>query len=363
MLKFLGLLAAAVAVLAAFATLAARADDLWTVSNISVDATGVSPSTAKDAALAQGRQEAWTKLFRRLTPADEWTRQPQLTAQELEPMVKSFDIANERHSSTRYLATVTYLFNPATVRAALRRHGLQYSESTAKPVLVVPLVANAWSPESPWAQAWGTTARGGRLVPIAVPVGDVAEMSLLSGIAMAADWGAVKPLADRYNAGAVLIADAAEGAGGLQVTLTQIKPDGRVQRTASYAPQGKEDKLALSSRASLTIADSVQEDWKRSTSVDYGAQTQLAATVAFSSLNEWIGMRKDLDGVKLIQNILVDELNLQGARLRFDYVGKIEQLQAALSQANLYLTPDANGTWILSRSPNATASAPPAAVP
>ena len=170
-------------------------------------------------------------------------------------------------------------------------------------------------------------------------------------------------MAERYNAGAVLIANAAESAGGLQVTLTQIKPDGRAQRMASYPPQGREDKLALSTRAAGTIADSVEEDWKRSTSVDYGAQTQMSATVAFSSLAEWISMRRDLDSVRLVQNILVDELNLQGARLRFDYVGKIDQLQTALAQANLYLAPDANGTWILSRSAAAAPSPAPAAVP
>src|SRR5690349_18633840 len=102
MLKSFGQLAAIVGVFVALALFPARADDLWTVSNIQVDATGTSPSTAKDAALAQGRQVAWTQLFRRLTPANEWARQPQLTPDEIEPMVKSFDIANERHSSTRY---------------------------------------------------------------------------------------------------------------------------------------------------------------------------------------------------------------------------------------------------------------------
>ena len=85
-----------------------------------------------------------------MTPAGEWSRQPQPTPDELEQMVKSFDIANERHSSTRYLATVTYVFNAVSVRASLRKYGMQYSESTAKPVLVVPLMANAWSPESAW---------------------------------------------------------------------------------------------------------------------------------------------------------------------------------------------------------------------
>jgi hypothetical protein len=356
-------LAAFVALLIGFGLAPAHADDLWTISNIQVDATGTSPSTAKDAALAQGRQVAWVQLFRRLTPASEWARQPQLTPDELELLVKSFDIANERHSSTRYLATVTYLFNPATVRTALRKYGMQYSESTAKPVLVIPLMANAWVPDSPWSQAWAATAREGHLVPIVVPVGDAAEMQLLTAAGTAGDWNAVKPLADRYNAGTVLVANAARGAGGLQVALTQIKPDGHAQRSANYAPQGKEDDLSLSTRAASTIADSVQEDWKRSTSVDYGAQTSLTATVAFASLNDWIGIKKDLDSVRLIQNILVDELNLQGARLRFDYVGKVDQLQTALGQVNLYLTPDANGTYILSRSAGAAPSPAPAAVP
>ena len=362
-LKFFGQLAAVFGLLVAFALVPARADDLWTVSNISVDATGASPSTAKDAALAQGRQAAWTQLFRRLTPATEWARQPQLTPDELEQMVKSFDIANERHSSTRYLATVTYLFNATAVRSALRKYGMQYSESTAKPVLVIPLMGNAWAPESAWSQAWAATARGGHLVPIVVPVGDVAEMQLLSSIASAADWGAVKPLADRYNAGGVLIANAARSGGALQVTLTQIKPDGRAQRASSFTPQNREDDLALSTRAAATIADTVQEDWKRSTSVDYGAQTSLTAVVTFSTLADWIGMRRDLDSVRLVQNILVDELTLQGARLHFDYVGKIDQLQTALAQANLYLTPDANGTWILSRNAAPAPSPAPAAVP
>ena len=57
----------------------AQPADLWTVSNVAVDATAASPSAAKDAALAQGRQKAWTEVFRRITPSSEWSRQPPLT--------------------------------------------------------------------------------------------------------------------------------------------------------------------------------------------------------------------------------------------------------------------------------------------
>lgn len=333
----------------------AQSSDLWTVANIPVDGAGASPSAAKEAALAQGRQKAWTEVFHRITPSAEWSRMPVLTNAELEPMIKSFDISGEKHSSTRYLATVTFVFNPAGVRSAMRRTGTQFSESTAKPVLVVALSGSAWAPDSSWGKAWATQSRRGRLVPVAVPVGDVQEMSTLATISSAADWAIVRPLAERYGASSVMVASTGRGGSGLQVSMTLIKPDGRSQRNASFTPQGAEDEIALATRATGSIADSLQEDWKRTTSVDYGQQSSLTINVAFTNLSEWVSVKRHLDGIKLVQRSYVEELNMGGARLRVDYVGKTDQLQTALSQSNLYLAADATGNWTLSR--NATAAA------
>jgi hypothetical protein len=339
------------------ANVAAQPVDLWTVTNIPVDATGPSPSAAKDTALAQGRQKAWAEVFKRITPSSEWTSQPVISDTDLEPMIKSFDISGEKHSSTRYLATVTYVFNPAGVRAALRKTGTAFSESTAKPVLVVPLNGTAWAPDSAWGKAWAAQARRGRLVPVAVPVGDVQDMGALATISSAADWTIVKPLADRYGASSVMVASAGKGTGGLQINMTLIKADGRSQRSGSYAPQPAEDELALATRAAGTIADSLQEEWKKTTSVDYGQTSSLTVSVPFSGLSEWVGVKHSLDSIRMIQLVGVDELSMTGAKLRLDYVGKVDQLQTALSQTNLYLVSDATGNWTLSR--NATAAAGP----
>lgn len=354
--------AAAVALLfLAFVALAgAQPADLWTVSNIPVDATGISPSAAKDAALAQGRQKAWAEVFRRITPSSEWTHIPPMKNEELDPMIKSFDISGEKHSSTRYLATVTFVFNPTAVRTALTRTGTQFSESTSKPVLVVPLNGTAWAPDSAWGRAWATQSRRGRLVPVAVPVGDIQDMAALATISSAADWAIVKPLADRYGAASVLVASAGKGSsGGLQVSITQIKPDGRSQRSGSYAPQGAEDEVTLATRAAGVIADSLQEDWKRTTSVDYGQQSSLSVIVPFTSLAEWVSVRRHLDTIRAVRLVSVQELNMSSARLRLDYVGKVDQLQTAMSQLNLFLVPDATGNWTLSRNAGATTAAAP----
>ncbi len=342
---------------------AAQPVDLWTVTGVPVDATGTSPSAAKEAALAQGRQKAWTEVFRRVTPSTEWSRQPQLSDEELEPMVKSFGISGEKHSSTRYLATVTYVFNPASVRTALRKSGTQFSESTSKPVLVVPLNGTAWAPDSAWGRAWANEARRGRLVPVAVPVGDVQDMTSLATISSAADWAMLKPLADRYGASSVLVASANKSGNSLRVNMTHIQPTGRAQRGGSYAPQGGEDEAALAQRAAGSVADGLQESWKRSTSVDYGQQSALVVSVPFNNLSEWVSIKRHLDGTRLIQTLSIQELNMANAKVRLDYVGKVEQLQTALSQTNLFLNVDANGTWTLSRNAASTAAASGSVVP
>lgn len=343
----------------------AQAIDLWTVTNVAVDATAVSPSAAKENALAKGRQKAWTDVFRRLTPTAEWSSQPPVADLELEPLVKSFDISGEKHSSTRYLATVTYVFIAAGVRAQLRKQGVRYSESTSKPVLFIALSGTAWQPESPWGHAWILQSRRGRLVPVAVPAGDGQDMATLAAVSSAADWGIVRPLADRYGAGSVMVASASSKAtGGIQVSMIHIKPEGRVQKNSSFARQGTEDDSALTLRAAGMIADSLQEDWKRTTSVDFASQTSIMLVIPFRGLADWISIRKSLDATRLIQRVSVDEMDMSTAWVHLDYVGKIEQLQTALAQSNIFLTPDDKGNWTLSRNAsNAAASSPNPVVP
>ena len=337
----------------------AQSADLWTVPNVPVDGTGASPTAAKDTALSVGRQRAWTEIFRRLTPSSEWTQQQPIADLVLEPMIKSFDIANEKHSSTRYLATVTYVFSAAAVRDNLRKQGVRYSESVSKPVLVIALTGAAWQSDSPWGKAWIAQAQRGHLVPVIVPAGDAADLGALATVSTAADWTVVKPLADRYGASSVLVAAQAKSANGIQVTYTNISPTGRAPRAQAFARQGAEDEYLLSMRASGQIADALQEDWKRTTSVDFGAQTTVVVAVPYRNLADWVSLRKTLEGTRIIQRIGVDEFDMSVAHIQLDYVGRIEQLQTALAQSNLYLIADDKGNWTLSRNASTAAATSP----
>src|SRR5262245_48296078 len=83
---------------------AAQDSSLYTVSGVHVDATGASSTEALNAAIAQGRAKAWQTLYRRLTRQADWPKQPALEPAELVRLGRGYNIANERRSTTRYVA-------------------------------------------------------------------------------------------------------------------------------------------------------------------------------------------------------------------------------------------------------------------
>jgi len=108
---------------------AVEAADQFSVIGIKVDATAPSPRAARELAMKQGRPLAWSTLFRRFTGEPAWATQPQLAERELLALILSSDANNERRNTTRYLANVTFHFNPEAVRRLLHRSNIVFTEA------------------------------------------------------------------------------------------------------------------------------------------------------------------------------------------------------------------------------------------
>ena len=106
-------------------------DSLYTVSGVHVDAGAASTTEAFNAAIAQGRGRAFQILFRRLTRQADWAKQPALDAQALVRLGRGYTVANERRSTTRYVADVTYMFNPDAVARTLRAAQIASASASA----------------------------------------------------------------------------------------------------------------------------------------------------------------------------------------------------------------------------------------
>ena len=337
-LSFLVLLAGLL--LGAVSAEAAPAPDLFTVSGVKVDATAESATTARDMAMAQGRPVAWTRLFRRLVAQGNWSKQPQLDENALLRLVRSFEVGSERRSTTRYLADVTYHFNPAAVRAALRQAGVPYTEARARPALVIPVIAGKAGVDamSPWFAAWKDPVLQQGLVPFVLPGGDPQDEELLSRPDIAqADWASLAPLARRYNAAEVIIAVASEDAKTVQ--MVELSAAQRAPASFAYANSS----FPADAEA---VAEKVYETWKNRSAVNFATRARLTADVQFDSLDDWAKIRKQLGAVRSVSVMDVIGLSLHEAEVELTYSGRPEQLRDALAQQELSLV-NAEGQYTL----------------
>jgi len=321
--------------------MAAPAPDLFTVSGIKVDASAESATTARDIAMTQGRPAAWTKLYRRLTAASMWAKQPQLDDNALLRLIRSFEVAGERRSTTRYLAEVIFHFNPVAVRAALRQSNIAYTDTRSRPAMVIPVIAGkpSFDPMSPWAMAWSEPALQQGLVPFVLPLNAAPEdAALLSRPDLGQlDWASLGPFARRHNVGAVIVASASEDAKTVQ--MVQISATGRAPFSFAYA-QSTFPALAE------VIAEKAAEIWKTRVSVDFATRARLTADVSFDSLDDWAKIRDGLGSIRAVTGLEVVGLALHEAEINVTYSGRQEQLRDALAQQNLQLS-NSNGQFSL----------------
>jgi hypothetical protein len=118
-LRLAGLmLAAQVAALAAPLPALAQGGSGFVVRGIAAEAAAETATAARERAIAGGLRSAWAALLAREAPGEQ-ARLGAISAEELERLVESYEVENERVGAQRYAATLTVAFRPEPVRSLL----------------------------------------------------------------------------------------------------------------------------------------------------------------------------------------------------------------------------------------------------
>ena len=211
--------------------------DVFEVRNVVIDVTDESASLARKKALTLASSIAFQRLLERLTLIKDRERLPRLDQDEIAGFVISFDVADEKTASKRYLAKLSYKFKRDDVRNLLKDFNLQFAETLSKPVLVLPVYQSAgtialWDDPNPWRMAWARAAEFEGMVPLVRPAGDLADVgSIGPEQAIQGDRQRLQAIADRYETGDVIVAyaqmrlDAAVARQRLDVFVTRFGND------------------------------------------------------------------------------------------------------------------------------------------
>lgn len=332
---------------------------VFTVRGVAVDVTAETAAAARKTAHAEGHVKALEKLLARLLPGDEFALLRPLEAAEILSYVQDFSVANERTSDVRYLAELTFRFQPEAIRELLRANGLQHAETMSKPVVVLAIFgvegeALLWGEGNPWWTAWAARPPGGWLVPLIVPLGDLGDLSAVDAArALNGEAEALGAIARRYGAEdvvitqAVLLGDPLLGQATLQVGTVRLGRYAQQTTIDNYAqPLGGtvQDLLALAADA---VAAAIQEAWKQRNLLRPGSQRQITVTAPVTQLAELIEVKRRLIGVGPVRGTRVTALSRSQAELAIDFVGEEEQLILAMAQSDLSLVLNPGIGWEL----------------
>ncbi len=363
---------------------AATPHEVFTVDRIPVDVTAKTASAAKTIAIQSGQRAALDKLMMKIVRAQDVPMIPRLEDYWINEIVSGLEFYNERSSSVRYLANLTVSFDKQGIYNLLQRLEIPFSETPAKPMLLLPVqryggTTTLWSDQNWWAQAWEKADLHNQLVEFVLPKGELGDRLVINAQqAVRVNAPSLEAVTAKYGVDEALIATATIGqdfgSGEYKVRLEAVKwPQGSVvaniemsggvdaggasqtsmgEYPLESAANNEEDALeGLLARATAKLVAAVAEGWKQQTMIYFGETRQLAAKVPLRSLEEWVRISGRLKSVSAIRHAEIVSLSVTNADVLLRYAGQTEQLKLALSQANIDILQSEDG-WLIQLTEN-----------
>lgn len=332
----------------------ARAD-VFTVTDVPIDATAASVSQARTMAMKEGTRQAADFLINRLT-LDKDRQEAGFTGlddDQAGQLVAGIQIKNEQRSDRRYLAELTVLFDPQRVRNLLNSLQIPFVEAQTANVLVLPVYDSPdqgpmlWNANM-WWDSWANAAPKDDLVPFVTPLADLGDRQSISAVqASRLNMDSLQAIAARNSVHKVMVAEAMPAGPGRvsirartvswdddgtpSVLTQQVNGDGTEQQNSVDALK----EAYAQARAELVAQ--AENSWKEQAIVRSDNTTTFVITAMYDTLPQWLRLRKLIAGSPLVHEARLDALTDTGAMMTVTYVGSRDQLSHQLGQGGVQL--------------------------
>lgn len=342
----------------------AQADDPYTVTNVSIDASADNALTAQTEAMRQGQELAVHRLIERLTLEEdrfetafdftprmnefgEMVQDNALDLSVVAEMISGIEIQNEQRSATRYLADLTISFDPRVVERIFSNYGVPYVEAQSRPTMVLPIFNEGgqfllWD-DNAWRNAWEAQNFANALTPMFVP--EEGEALLSARDALTLNEAALANLAAAYNVNriAVLRAEEQDGLRRFGGYLVSIASDG----TFEVSTWGPENVFGGWRDAAARFVTERETDWKQQSIVRDLETEEFRVTVLYGGIGEWRSLQNALTGASLVEAARLDAMSRDGALMTVNFRGAREQLISELAERGAVLEEQPELGWII----------------
>lgn len=355
----------------------------YTIQDVKVSASAADATTARVTAMTQAESEAFKRLLAQLlTPEEAAARAATAQEYQISRMVRGYEVKDEKVGSTSYAATLNVAFDQKQVEAFLRPPAIGSGAAVAgqppvagtltppapvaasQPVmranvLVLPVwtaegKSLLWEEGNLWRNAWNKAERTDTQF-IRLPVGDQSDSMVMDAAqAKQAPYASFSPIAERYQAATVVVADASPSVvSGVNILAVQLRSLGMQGQTSAldlkYEQTPEESPEQLMQRAAQDVIKRIMQEGQVQTLEQVEAQAphnKLTVLSRINKLNDWVMLRKRLTELPAVEQVELSAISSQQADMVIHFRGSPTQLENAMAAQGLKVS-KAYNYWVV----------------
>lgn len=329
--------------------------NLFTVENITVDETADSALAAQEKAFEKAQRIAFATLAKRLVSEGQAKNVKTPDSLTLSTLVKDYEVTNEKLSAVRYVGTYTFRFDERAMSRLFSFSGVSYTQNTSKTLLILPVLKKGnettiWSEDNKWMQAWSRVPVSSKLVPIEIPIGDLADISDIDdNNALRYQRSKLDRMLRRYDANEAAIMIAEPEANNKKLRISIYRTDrGRaeyVQDMRLDVQEGESLKV-LYERGVVKANEALQKDWKQKFAFNDAQSQSYVLRLPLRDLKQWVKAKTTLKRMPGASDFKVMEIKPRQALVSLNFRGDENRFRGSLSRALISLgQKDQNGVY------------------
>ena len=350
---------------------AAKDEKPFTVANYPVEASDKNAVAAKEKALADGQHAAFRSLLKRLVPVTAYKQLARLSSVKAADMVSGVAVRSEQNSSTAYIASLDFSFQPEAVRSVLQREGIPFVQEQAPAVTLVPLSrqgnpAVAKGDTGPWRNAWKSLDLEHTLTPLKLEELKPAVHNDTVAMLASGDDSGMRILSGEYKTELIVLAIAEpdvvsktmavtlvgqDAVGAINLKRTYRMSDGDVTYASEFAAvvalgilEGRWKAVKSQTYAAVSPSPGVERPAWTATGSGTGEHVRFVAE--FASLAQWNEIRAQLLDTPGVEDLEIATVSARNADVILRFPGGAAALANSIGARGLALG-NAGAGWTL----------------
>lgn len=325
---------------------------LFVVNDVSVSAQGDSGVKAKEAALAQGTQQAFNLLLEKITLVPTGTELPMLAPEDIAVFVRDVVVNNEQTTPTKYAGSLNFNFDEKAVRSFLDAQQIPYFTQEPPTYVMVPVwreqgVERVLTADNPLYEAAGQVK--GDLHTFVLPEMPVANPNDVVEMVPSVDLDSLKK---QYKK-TVVLQVVVDKLGGLYRLRTYEYPQGAVLgESVDFTVSAQtNDNVLVAAKLLKKMNAQMAQNWRVLQLNNYGLEKELSIRVVVDNLTQWQMIQKQLKQVSAIEKTEVIGLKGKTIELSVQTNQPMSVMMQQLDQIGMMLVPVFGNGWELMPKP------------